>query len=208
MTVGGGASLLDSEGELRGQQDTAAGEPRQFGQSLEPESQYSFRTTSASILNKYRPGPRGLRPDRYPRQAYSFTLKSRRLLPWGETLILQWVLRNYTHLSTLRLSPVFRFCVLRCLPLHVAGSVASTAFQRLYVIDDVPRTSSRCLARHGTWMLLLEAPDRSPRTLDVSVLVPQARCAPAGGVHGAAPLRHQGQAPKNQKQQEGELLHR
>jgi len=36
-------------------------------------------------------------------------------------------------------------------------------------------------------MLLLEDADCSFRTLDVPVLVPQARCAPVGGVHGAAP---------------------
>src|SRR5208282_2171720 len=66
--------------------------------------------------------------------------------------------------STLRLSPVLRFRRCRCLPLHVAGSVGSTALQRLYVVDDVPRTSARGLARRGTRMLLLEAADCSPRT--------------------------------------------
>ena len=110
--------------------------------------------------------------------------------------------------STLRLSPVFRFRRRRCLPLHVAGSVGSTALQRLYVVDDVPRTSAQGLARRGTRMLPLKPADHSARTLDVPVLVPQARCAPAGRSHGAAVLRHQGPTPQNQKQQEGGFPHR
>jgi hypothetical protein len=109
---------------------------------------------------------------------------------------------------TLRLSPVFRFRRRRCLPLHVAGSVGSTALQRLYVVDDVPRTSAQGLARRGTRMLPLKPADHSARTLDVPVLVPQARCAPAGRSHGAAVLRHQGPTPQNQKQQEGGFPHR
>jgi hypothetical protein len=56
-------------------------------------------------------------------------------------------------------------------------------------------------------MLLFEAADCNPRTLDMPVFVPQARCAAAGGVQGAAPLWHQGQAPENQEQQEGGLSH-
>ena len=98
--------------------------------------------------------------------------------------------------STLRLSSVFRFRRRRCLSLHVAGSVGSAALQRLYVVDNVPRTSACVLTRGGTWMLLLETVGCSPRTLDVPVLVPHARCAATGGVHGAVPLWHQGQAPE------------
>ena len=130
------------------------------------------------------------------------------MLPGEETLILQWVLRNYTRSSTPRLSPVFRFRRRRCLPLHVAGSVGSAALQRLYVVDDVPRTSASALARGGTWMLLLETAGCSPRTLDVSVLVPHARCAAVGGVHGAVPLWHQGQAPEHPEEQGRDLPHR
>ena len=74
------------------------------------------------------------------------------------------------------------------------------------MIYDVPWTSARGLARRGTWMLLLEAADCSPRTPYVPVLVPQARCAPACGVHGAAPVRHQGQAPENQDSSEAAFV--
>lgn len=110
--------------------------------------------------------------------------------------------------STLRLSPVFRFRRRRCLPLHVVRNVNSTALQRLYVVDDVAWTSPRSLARRRTWMLLLETASCSPRTLDVPVLVPHARCAAVGGMHGAVPLWHQGQAPEHPEEQERDLPHR
>ncbi len=130
------------------------------------------------------------------------------MLPGEENLILQWVLTNYTRSSTQRLSPVFRSRRRRCLPLHVAGTVDSTTFQRLYVVDDVPWTSACGLPRGGARMQPLEPADCSPRPHDVPVLVPRARCAPAaGGMNDAAPLRHQGQAPENQEQQRCGLRH-
>ena len=76
------------------------------------------------------------------------------------------------------------------------------------MVDDVPRTSARALARGGTWMLLLETAGCSPRTLDVPVFVPHARCAATGGIHGAVPLWHQGQAPEHPEEQERDLPHR
>jgi hypothetical protein len=54
------------------------------------------------------------------------------------------------------LGSIFGFAIGNGLPLHVRWSIGSTAFQRLYVVNDISTTGTRTLSGRGAGLLPFE----------------------------------------------------